>query len=129
MNFIGKININIYSCITNDIVSDDVIITNERISHIQERHPNDYERFHEYLTEIIQNPDYIIESNKPNTALILKEIIISNEVFKTVLKINTSTDNLDYKNSIITFMKIDKKEWARLIKNKKILYTNDNLDT
>ena len=45
MYVVGKIDQEIYQCITNDIVTDEVIITDERIEHIKERHPNDYERF------------------------------------------------------------------------------------
>lgn len=42
-----------------------------------------------------------------------------------VLRLITSKDNLDYKNSISTFMKIDDKEWNRLLRNKKILYKRE----
>ena len=68
---VGKINRDIYGCITDDITTDEVIITDNRIQHIRYRHPNDYERFSAYFGEIVSNPDYIIETPKPNTALIL----------------------------------------------------------
>lgn len=122
---VGKIDREIYKCITDDIVTDEVIITDNQIKHIKERHPNDYERFSQYFKEIVEKPDYILEANKPNTALILKEIIRENEVFKTVLRLVTSNDNPEYKNSVITFMKIDLKEWKRLLRNKKILYKRE----
>jgi SPP1 gp7 family putative phage head morphogenesis protein len=123
---VGKIDRDIYKCITDDIVTNEVIITDERIGHIKERHPNDYERYCEYLKLIIESPDYIVETKKPNTALILKEIKESEErQFKTVLRLTTSTDNPDFKNSIITFMKIDEKEWRRLLRNKQILYKRE----
>ncbi len=122
---VGKIDKNIYKCITEDIVTDEVIITDERIRHIQERHPNDYERYYRYLKEILEHPQYIIESNKPYTALILKEFSDEKEQFKTVLRITTSHDNPDFKNSIITFMKINDKEWKRMLKNKRILYKKE----
>ncbi|MCD7866168.1 MAG: hypothetical protein LUG54_09250 [Clostridiales bacterium] len=126
MHSVGKIDKNIYSCITDDIVTDEVIITDERIQHIKDRHPDDYERYYSYLKVIVEQPDYIIETNKPKTALILKEITGGeNEQFKTVLRLTTSTDNPDYKNSIITFMKINNKEWNRLIRNKTILYKRE----
>ena len=126
MQLVGKIDRDIYSCITEDIVTEDVIITEERIEHIKERHPNDYEKYWGYLKNIVEDPDFIIESNKPNTALILKEVRESDEKrFKTVLRLNVSTDNPNFKNSIITFMKINEKEWSRLIRNKRILYKKD----
>ena len=125
VHIIGKINRNIYKCISEDIRTDEVIITDNQIQHIKERHPNDYERFSEYFAEIVETPDYIIESPKPNTALVLKEIAKADEVFKTVVRLVTSGDNPSYKNSIITFMKIDEKEWNRLLHNKKILYKRE----
>lgn len=117
MQIIGKINIEIYKCITNDILTDDVVITENQIIHIKERHSNAFERFSQYFGEIVAAPDYIIEANKPNSALILKEICCDKAKFKTVLKLATNADNPHYKNSIITFMQIDEKEWNRLIKN------------
>lgn len=122
---IGKIDKEIYKCITESIITDEVVITDNQIKHIKERHPNDYERFSKYFNEIISKPDYIVETSKPNTALILKEIIVEKEQFKTVLRLATSADNQEYKNSIITFMKIDKKEWNRLLRNKRILYKRE----
>lgn len=79
---VGKIDIEIYKCMTEDSV---------------------------------REPDYIIEANKPNTALVLKKIRIENEVFKTVLRLAISKNNPRYKNSIITFMKIGEKEWNRIV--------------
>ena len=119
---IGEINPDIYKRVAKDILTKDVIITKERIKHIMSNHPNDYERFYNYFSEIVENPDFIIESRKPNTALILKEIQCDNIKFKTVLRLIVAGENTDYKNSIITFMKIDDKEWNRLLRNKKIIY-------
>lgn len=122
---IAKINRKKYSCIAKDIITDEVVITKERIEHIKERHPNDYERFCRYIPEIIENPDYIIEDDRPNTAMVLKEIIEQGEHFRLALRLITPQDNPEYKNSVITFMKIREKEWRRIIKNKKIVYKNE----
>ncbi|MCM1245990.1 MAG: PBECR2 nuclease fold domain-containing protein [Roseburia sp.] len=122
---IGKIDRNIYKCITEDIVTDEVIITDEQIRHIKERHPNDYERFSKYFSEIVANPDYIIETNKPDTAVILKEIIDDGQRFQTVLRLCTSKEPDGYKNSIITFLKIDQKRWERYLRTKEILYKKE----
>lgn len=122
---VGKIDIDVYKCVTDDILTDEVIITDERIQHIKERHPNDYEKYFKYMKEIVEAPEFIIEANKPNTALILKSFEEEGIPFKTILRLVTSSDNADFKNSIITFMKINEKEWERLIKNKKILYKSE----
>ncbi len=126
VHIVGTIDRNIYKCITEDIATNEVIITDERIQHIKDRHPNDYEKYYEYLKAIVEVPDYIVETNKPDTALILKEIVTSDEKqFKTVLRLKTSKDRPEFKNSIITFMKINEKEWSRLIRNKRILYKKE----
>ncbi|MCM1104506.1 MAG: PBECR2 nuclease fold domain-containing protein [Clostridium sp.] len=125
VHFAGQINKENYKCITDDIISDEVIITDERIRHIKERHPNDYERYYGYLKEIVENPQYIVETNKPYTALILKEFMEGKEQFKTVMRLVTSRDNPNFKNSIITFMKINDREWKRILKNKRILYKEE----
>ncbi len=122
---IGKIDKDIFRCVSEDIVTDEVIITDNQILHIMERHPNDYERFSSYFGDMVGKPDFIIEAAKPKTALILKEITDEREVFKLVLRLATTSDNPEYKNSIITFMKIDEKEWNRLLKNKNILYKKE----
>lgn len=122
---VGKIDKNIYKCITDDIVTDEVIITDERIGHIKERHPNDYERFCSYIPEIIAYPDYIIEANKPNTGVILKEIEEHGEKFKLVLRIKVEGDPDEYKNSIMTFWHIGETTWKKSLKNKKVLYKRE----
>ncbi|MBD5477283.1 MAG: hypothetical protein HDR17_15115 [Lachnospiraceae bacterium] len=121
---VGRIDKDIYKCITEDITTDEVIITEERIAHIKERHPSDYERFYSYIPEIIKAPDYILKSTKPNTAMILKEIADEKEKFQLILRIKTSEDNKAFKNSIITFLKVNERTWNKYLRNKVILYTN-----
>ena len=126
VHLIGKIDREIYKHVTDDIVTNEVIITDRQIRHIKERHPNDFERYQLYLRDIIETPDYIIEAAKPKTAVVLKEVVVDEkEVFKMVIRLATSKDNSSYKNSIITFMKIDEKEWNRLLRNKKVLYKRE----
>lgn len=125
VHYIGKINREIYSCVTKNIRTDEVIITDERIAHIKAHHPDDFEKYCGYMRQIVEQPEYIIESNKSHTALILKSFIEDDKQFKTVLRLVTSEDDENFKNSIITFMKIDEKEWRRLIKNKKNLYKSE----
>lgn len=123
---VGKIDIGKYRCVCDTIVTDEVVITDERMEHIKKHHPNDYERFSEYLSQIIRDPDYIIQDTRPNTAMVLKEIVEPGARFRLALRLVTPRDNPNYKNSIITFMKIREKEWHRLIKNKTVLYKNES---
>jgi hypothetical protein len=124
---VGYIEKEKYRCIAENISTDEVIITAERIEHIKARHPGDYERFVQYMADIIAEPDYILEDEHPNTAMVLKVITDyeSKEHFRLALRLVTSSDNPAFKNSIITFMKTHKKEYDRLVRNKKILYKRE----
>ena len=94
VNFVCKLDKELYKVVTEDIRTDEVIITDERIQHIQERHPDDYERFSTYLAEIIQNPDYIIRDPRPQTGMLLKEITVgeTGEHFRIALRLAASQD-------------------------------------
>ncbi|MCM1545135.1 MAG: PBECR2 nuclease fold domain-containing protein [Ruminococcus sp.] len=122
MHYIGKIDKKIYSCVTDDITTDEVVITDNQIEHIKERHPNDYERYFTYAKEIIESPDYILEANKPNTAFVLKHINDNGKNYQLILRLKTSEDPDCYKNSIITFLKVEDKRYNRYLRTKKVLY-------
>lgn len=125
VHIIGRLDKKLYSCVTSDIQTDEVIITEDRIEHIKARHGEDYENFFQYAEEMIRHPDYILEANKPHTALILKHITENGRNYQLILRLKTSVDSDKYKNSVITFLKIKDKEWRRCIKNKKILYKSE----
>ena len=77
MRKICDLDIKKYRCVTPDIRTSEVIITDERIRHIQKRQPNDFERFSGHLKEIVEKPDYIIADERPNTALVLRACLTS----------------------------------------------------
>ena len=123
--FIGKIDIEIYKCVTEDIVTDEVVITDKQIEHIKERHPNDYENYFIFAKEMIENPDYILEANRPNTAFILKHIEDNGKNYQLILRLKTAADPEDYRNSVITFLKVEEKRYNRYLRTKKILYKSE----
>lgn len=123
VHYVGKIDKKIYSCVTEDIVTDEVIITDERIQHIKDRHPGDYQDIAPFLEEALKCPDYILEETEhKNTGLILKQVEKNRLRFQMVLKIHTSVANPEFKNSILSAWRIGKKRWESYINNKKILY-------
>nr|DAI11399.1 MAG TPA: nuclease [Caudoviricetes sp.] len=122
---VGRIDIEKYRCITDRIATDEVIITPERIQHIEERHPGDYGQFVKYIADILENPDYILEANKPNTGVILKEIEENGEKFKVILRVKVESDPAEYRNSILSFWQIGETTWKKNVKNKKILYKRE----
>lgn len=122
---IGKIDIEKYRCVTPNITTDEVIITDERIQHIKSTHPNDYERFSKYIVSMVENPQYILADKVENTAVILQEFSEVDENFRLILKLAVEGDDENKKNSIITFMKISEKKYKKYLRNKKILYKSE----
>ena len=55
---------------------------------------------------MIAEPDYIVQANKANTAVILKEIKENGEKFKLILRIKMQHDPADYRNSVLSFWRI-----------------------
>lgn len=102
-----------------------MIITDERIRHIKERHPNDYERYSRHMVEMLQNPQYILADPVPNTAVILREFVEAGEHFRLIIRLAVAEDGPDRKNSVITFLKISEKKYKKYLRNKKILYKSE----
>lgn len=122
---VGKIDKNMYKCITDDIKTDEVIITDERITHIIERRGRGfYDRYGNEFADIIRNPDYIFE-DKANTALVCKEFIQDGKFVNVVLRIAVSTDDSSYKNSIITAVGESRKRFQQRLRNNDPLYKKE----
>ena len=125
MQIVGKIDRNIYRVVSPRIQTDEVIITDERITHIQKRHPNDFEQYAKYIQRIIEEPDYILEANKPNTAFLLKEFTENDKRFQLILRLVVEGEQPGYKNSIITFLNVEEKRYRRYLRTKNILYKSE----
>lgn len=119
---IGRIDKAIYSCITEDIVTDEVIITDNQIQHIKERHPQDYQNILDKVKDVISSPEYIIYDSHPNTGLVIGNVFENGEAAQVVLRIVTSADEQGYKNSIISCWKISAKRLQNYLRNKLVLY-------
>ena len=125
MNFICRIDRELYRVVEDDLVTDEVIITEQQILHIEDGHPGDYERLAAYVPQALQQPDYILRGNRPHTALVLKEISTPELTAEVVLRLKVSSDPEDYKNSIITLWNISQKRFRRLLRQSEILYKKE----
>lgn len=125
MHFIGKINKKMYECIATEIVTDEVIITDERIAHIVQRRGQEfYDSYGSYFAEIVEAPDYIFK-DKENTALVCKEVVRDGKYINVVLRIVVSTDDPSYKNSIITAVGESEKRFKQRLRNNEPLYKKE----
>ncbi len=99
MHVICKIDRTIYSVVT------PCITTDAQIDHIKDHHPQDYERYAAYLPDVLMQPDYILEANRPHTAFVLKAFRVDGVRFQLILRLVTVENPEGYSNSIITFLK------------------------
>lgn len=124
VRYVGKLDRELYKCVTSDIATDDVIITSERIQHIKEHHPGHFETIEPFLQTAIVAPDYILK-DAVNTGLILKQIEEKGKRIQVVLRLHTSTDTAGFKNSIISAWEISESRWNNYLRNKNILYKRE----
>ena len=125
VNYICDLNPEIYKVAVSTITTRHVIITDKQLEHICERHPDISATVMEQLTEIIHAPDYIIETDMPYTANILKHLEINGKGYQLVLRIRTDADPEDFQNSVITFMSVNEKRYRQYLRNRKILYKRE----
>ena len=123
LHYIGKIDKRIYSCITKDIRTDEVIITDNRIQHIIERRGQEfYDKYKNVFSEIISDPDYVFKDKMPNTAIAAKTFESENSSINIVLRLIVEREDETYKNSIITAIKESDKRFRQRIRNNDVLY-------
>ncbi|MCD7841741.1 MAG: hypothetical protein LUG56_04655, partial [Lachnospiraceae bacterium] len=61
---IGTIDVHLFEIEFGKLQTDEIIITEERLNHIKDRHPEDFYLFDKYVKNIISDPDYIIKDTK-----------------------------------------------------------------
>ena len=125
VRFVCDLNPEIYNRVVPVIKTCHVIITDKQLIHIRERHPDISETVMERLAEIIQEPDYIIATEKLYTANVLKRIECNGKNYQLVLRIYTVGDPDGFQNSIITFMSVNEKRYQQYLRNRRILYKRE----
>lgn len=120
LQYIGKIDKNKIGKYKDIAITDEVILTNERLNeHILKYHKNEYEQLRPYMKDIIENPDFILDDNRnENTIILLKQISEIKKNGRMVIKIAVAEDVKHPKNSIITLMKLNDRTWKQTIKNR-----------
>ena len=124
VHYIGKIDRNIYQrAATGKVLSDDVVITDNRIQHIIERRGQEfYDKYKNVFAEIISDPDYIFKDKMLNTAIAAKTFIEDDMSINIVVRLIVEGENISYKNSIITAIKESDKRFKQRLRNNTLLY-------
>lgn len=121
---LGKLNTQSLEAEFGKLKTDEIIVTNERINHIKNRHPNDFFLFEQYGYETVKNPDSIIKDCKSNgTVFMVKKL--KNTNLNVVVRLVLSNDADNLKNSIMTFYRLRDKNLKKLEKNNKVLYKKE----
>lgn len=126
LEYIGKIDKEKFSEISEHIITEEVVLTDKQRQHIIDRHPEIYEMVKERFAEIIEEPDFILKDNlRPNTALILKTLEKDGKSINLVLRLAVEGDDVNNKNSIITCIPIGKNRIKSYKNNGIIIYKNE----
>ena len=122
MIFVGRIDLVKFNEFFSDLTTNEVIITDERIAHIEKRHPGAYEKYGQYIPDVLNHYDFLFEDDMPNTVLLLKRLEDADGTkLELVLRLHTSRDDPSFKNSVLSMWDIGEAKWGQYKRTKKIL--------
>lgn len=127
VQYIGKIDAGLFENEFGKLNTNDVILTNERLQHIIDEHPQDYDYFAKYGIQTVTNPDIVIKDGKnENTVFMIAKL--ENTNLNTVVRLSVAGKDLSkLDNSIMTFYRIREKNLRKLIERNKVLYKRNGL--
>lgn len=103
--------------------TDEVILRNERLKHIKDRHPEVVEILKKDFDKIIKDPNYILKDNKNgDTVWCIKRIEEKNMNMVIKLSISDKKEHSTYLNSVITAHMLDKKRLDKVLIKKQKIY-------
>lgn len=118
---LGKLNVTLLSDCFEQIQTDEVIITQERLEHIKRRHPEDFDYFSMYGKESIALPDIILKDEK-NTATVFMIKRLPETNLNVIVRVALDTDKDGLKNSVMTFYRLRNKNLEKMMKRYELLY-------
>ena len=95
-------------------------LTEERLEHIQEHHPDDFALCVQYIDAVIENPDLILDDHKnPLTAMFIRsfEDIGVNVIVK--LALSSEPENRSF---VVTIHPVGERSIQKLEKKNKVVY-------
>lgn len=102
----------------------EVVVTEERVAHIKERHPEDFTLFEQYGAETVLFPDLLILDEKhAGTVFAVRRLEESN--LNVVVRLALETDKNEYKNSVMTFYRLHDRNLKKLLEKNRLLYSRE----
>lgn len=124
MRCLGNIDVSILEAEFGKLQTDEIIVTDERIAHIKEKHLMDYDLFEMYGKECVQNPDYIVKDKK-NKGTVFMVMKLPDTNLNVVSRLALDTDEKELKNSVMTFYRIRERNLKKLIEKNTLLYKKE----
>lgn len=124
MQYIGKLDIKKLGKYREKIITNEVILTEERRLHIYENHTNDYERIINNIKDTVLKPKEVIEDLKNKDTLFFVGDLGKNNL-NVIIKLNTVNSKAHPQISIMTAWVIRDSNLKKLREKNKILYKKE----
>ncbi len=121
MHYIGKIDKNKIGEYSNKIITDDIVLTDERKLHIYEKHTRDFDIIMNNIDRVAINPSEVLEDTKNKDTLFLIDKLDKNNL-NVVVKLNTTNNRNHPKNSIMTAWIVRNRNLRKLREKNKTIY-------
>lgn len=127
MEEIARIDLVKYRCISADIRSSVVVLTDNQQQHIiQRRGTAFWERYRGRFREIIEEPDYIFkDEHHANTAIACKGFVEDGKTVQLVIRLALTGDDPQLQNSVITAILENSKRFSQRLRNNRPLYKRE----
>ena len=124
LRVLGRIDKRVFEVEFGTLQTAEVIVTEERIRHICERHPQDIDLFEVYGGKIIEEPDIIIKDMRnEGTVFMVRHLPDCN--INVVVRLALETEDEDLMNSVMTFYRIRTKNLVKLLRKNKEIYRKE----
>ena len=121
---LGEIESSLLQGYFGELRTKEVVVTEERMEHIRERHPEDVELFVLYGKEVVLKPDILLVDEKHiGTVFAIKRLPETN--LNVVIRLVMETDRPDRKNSVMTFYRIRERNLKKLMEKNRLLYSRE----
>lgn len=88
---LGKISTKVSTALSRpDLENREVLLGKSNVEHMKSSHPNDFDKYHAHISNILNNPDYACINPKDNSIELVKEFFIDEEFIKLAVRISSS---------------------------------------
>ena len=106
--------------------TNEIIVTEERLEHIKQRHPEDVDLFDSLGEATVSAPDIVLADSKhQGTVFMVKHLPETN--LNVIVRVALGTDEKGRKNSVMTFYRLRDKNLKKLKGSNAILFERKSL--